>query len=122
MRAEWKCASGDIGGQYVMTPGILEMQVLPADSLVSPQNVSILNNSHLLGPLLLLSASTSDTNSMSELLSLTKPSYYSRKRLIHENHFMGANNIQSCGAVPQNHGHYHYQGYQIAIFQFFLAI
>ena len=38
-KAEWKCAFGDNGEQYVMTPGISEMQVLPADSLVSPQNV-----------------------------------------------------------------------------------
>ena len=39
MRAEWKCASVDNGEQYVMTPGISEMQVLPADNLDSPQNV-----------------------------------------------------------------------------------
>jgi len=33
-RVEWRCASGDSGEQCVMTPGILQMQVLYADSSV----------------------------------------------------------------------------------------
>ena len=40
LRVELRCASSDSGGQCVMTTGISEMQWLPADSLVSPQNVS----------------------------------------------------------------------------------
>ena len=40
LRVEWRCASRDSGGQCVMTTGIPVMQWLPADSLVSPQNVS----------------------------------------------------------------------------------
>ena len=39
-RVEWRCASRDSGGQCVVSPGIGEMRVLPADNLVSPQNVS----------------------------------------------------------------------------------
>ena len=39
-RVELRYAPRDSGEQCVMTPGTLEMQVLPADSLVSPQNVS----------------------------------------------------------------------------------
>ena len=55
LRVEWKCAFGDSGGQYVMTSGIPEMQLLPADSLVSPQNVrGLLNNSHFLMLVMLL--------------------------------------------------------------------
>ena len=35
----WRCASKDSGGQCVIMTGILEMQWLSADSLISPQNV-----------------------------------------------------------------------------------
>ena len=38
-RVELRCASRDSGGLCVMTSGVPEMQWLPADSLVSPQNV-----------------------------------------------------------------------------------
>ena len=38
-RVEWRCACRDSGGQCVMTSGISEMRVLPADSLDSPLNV-----------------------------------------------------------------------------------
>ena len=40
LRVEWRCASRDSGGQCVMMTGIPEMQLLCADSLVSPQNVN----------------------------------------------------------------------------------
>ena len=39
-KVEWRCASEDSGGQCVMMTGIIEMQQLSADSLVSPQNVN----------------------------------------------------------------------------------
>ena len=39
MRVEWRCACRDSGGQCAVTPGIPEMQLLPADSLVSTQRV-----------------------------------------------------------------------------------
>ena len=39
LRVEWKYVFGDSGGQYVMISGTPEMQLLPADSLVSLQNV-----------------------------------------------------------------------------------
>ena len=38
-RVEWRCASRESGEQCVITIGILEMQWLSADSLVTPQNV-----------------------------------------------------------------------------------
>ena len=40
LRVELRCASRDSGGQCVMMTGTTVMQWLPADSLVSPQNVS----------------------------------------------------------------------------------
>ena len=124
LRAEWKYAFRDSGGQYVMTSGIPEMQVLPADSLVSSQNVRGLLNT--IATFLALCCCCQQVpltliNPMSELdlLSLTRPSYYSRRGLVHENHFMGVNNVQSYGAVPQNHGHCHYQGYRLQFFLLF---
>ena len=40
LRVELRCATRNSGGQCVMTSGILEMQWLSADSLVSLRNVS----------------------------------------------------------------------------------
>ena len=78
------------------------------------------HNSHFLSPLLLLSASTSHTNLKRDLVITAE-----LRGLVHTNQFMEVNNIKSYGTISQNHGHCHYQGYQITIltrFHFFLTI
>ena len=56
----WRCATKESGEQCVMTSGILMTQVLPADSLVSVQNVSSLLNITKIQQLVLLIVLTSE--------------------------------------------------------------